>query len=143
MRKFALLACAALLLAGCTGSAGTAPAAAPNYSSIVGMIQTNYGQLTTAANAYSATTLASSATKAQIAKIEAQDGPLVAGLSSTSPPTTITAVLQDLNYLSTVPGIGKSIPNPSQTQQDITQGLTILTSAAQIAASVAPLAALF
>jgi hypothetical protein len=132
MRKLALFV--ALALASCATNTATAPAVAPNYSSIVGMIQTNYGLLTAAANAYDETTLASSATKAQVAKIEAQDGPLVAGLSATSPPATIAAVLQDLNYLSTVPGIGKSIPNPS---------LTILTSVAQIAATVAPLASLF
>jgi hypothetical protein len=143
MRNFALIAI--LALAGCASSAGSAPvtsapaAAPPNYASITGMIATNYANLTAAAATYIANPAADATIVAKIKAIEATDGPIVAALSASSSPTTIQGVLNDLSVLATVPAIAKAVPNPSQTAADISLGLSILSTVAQTAATLAPL----
>jgi hypothetical protein len=143
MRNFALIAI--LALAGCASSAGSAPvtsapaAAPPNYASITGMIATNYANLTAAAATYIANPAADPTIVAKIKAIEATDGPIVAALSASSSPTTIQGVLNDLSVLATVPAIAKAVPNPSQTAADISLGLSILSTVAQTAATLAPL----
>jgi hypothetical protein len=147
MRKlglFATLGLSACALSGCANQASTtslnsATPVAPNYTSIVGMIQTNYALLSAAATVYIANPSSSPTIVTKIKAAEADAGPIVTVLSATSSPITIQGVLNDLSVLATVPNVITAVPNPSQTQADITLGLSILTTVAQIAGTVAPL----
>jgi hypothetical protein len=146
MRKLAVytaLALSGCALGGCAKQAGTAVRGSsgpvtPNYPSIVGMMQTNYALLTAAAAVYIANPSADPMIVAKIKAAEADAGPLVTTLSATSAPTTIQGVLIDLSVLAAVPGVIAAVPNPSQTQADITLGLSIMSTVAQIGGTAGP-----
>lgn len=106
-------------LAGCAGTSTTPP----NYTAIVGMIQTDWPQLKNLASIY---TIANPAAAPGIAKIEAAGDTLVAALSATSAPTSIQAALANAGALLTAlpPGVVSA-----QTKADITLGIALLSGA--------------
>ena len=121
---FALAACATT----------STPVATPNYAAIVGMIQTDYPQVTAAANVYCALPNADANACATIAKVEAVAAPLVASLSATSAPTDITAALADVQVILTAPLPAGTLSD--RTRADLNTGLAVLEAVAPIAAKL-------
>jgi hypothetical protein len=135
MRKL-LLILPVVALTGCSTNLLTAPTVAPNYASIVGMIQTNYPVVKGAALTWEAANPTNSAAIATINKAIADADPVVASLSATSAPTSIQAVSQDLAILVATPA-GQSLS--TQTKSDITLALSLLNTVAQLTPVIAPL----
>jgi hypothetical protein len=134
MRKLFLLA--AFALAGCANQAGTAPQPA-NYTAMQQLIVTDAPIVTIAANQYAASPLASASAKAAIAKAEADMNTYLPALTASSPPTTFTAILSDMEILIGLPG---GVPGvSSKTQADISTAVSLALTGAQLAATLAPL----
>ena len=126
--RLAILAFPLLALASCANN--TTSVATPNYAAIVGMIQSDYPQVVSAANAYCALPHADAQACATIVKVEGVASPLVASLSATSAPTDITAALADVQVILTAPLPAGTLS--ARTQADLNTGLTILEAVAPI-----------
>ena len=124
----------ALSLAGCHATPGAVP---PNYAAIVGMTQTDYVQVKVAAAAYCAIPNADAKACAMIVNTEAVADPLVASLTATTAPATIEVALQDVVVILTAPLPSSAVS--ARTQADIHLGLTIVSTALQLAPSIIPL----
>ncbi len=123
----ALILAAALALTGCASSGTTSPTL--SYAATVGLIQTDWPQLEAVASIY---TIANPGAAAGITAIEAKVTPLVAALSATSPPSSVSAILSDMNVIvATIPSC--SPPPASQsgcislrTKADLSAALAVI-----------------
>lgn len=138
MRKL-ILALPLLALASCGAKSGTtALVTQPSVPSAVGLIQADYPTVKAAALVYAASPGANASTVATInAAITAAD-PIVAGLNSTSPTASVLAGLQALSTLVLTPA-GQASTVSANTKADISNALALLTTAAQIATTLAPI----
>jgi hypothetical protein len=129
MRKFTILAFA-FALSACGLNTGTAPAT--NYAAIVGMIQTNYPTL-------EAVLALVQPNNAGIQAAEGKITPIVAALSATSAPNTISAAVADIAaLLPSVPTCAAGVTKQdtcltTQTKGDITLALSLLTTVSTLA----------
>ena len=131
--RIILLSAAALALSGCA----TTPVAAPNYVALIGLAQTDLHEVEAVATAYCAAPAADTTACAKITAARAVADPLVAALTATTAPTTITAAFADINAIMTAP-LPSSLVK-TQTQVDLAEALAIMQAVAPIAAQIAPL----
>ena len=119
-----------VLLASLTGCASTGTKSPINYANVVGMIQTNWPTVSAAAQAAVSLPGVPADVRAATEKAIADGTPIVASLSATSDPTTMTKALADMAALVT------AVPNDTisaQTKTDIGIGLSLLQGAASLA----------
>jgi hypothetical protein len=94
----------------------------PDTATVIADIQTAYGIGKGLVNAQIAAGSIPATDAAAIQKIEAIDDPLVASLSSTTPPTSLSAILTDLQTLTS------KLP-PGQTTTDLQTALLVAQAA--------------
>ncbi len=135
-KAIALMLVPLLALSACAPRAST-PVVQPNYAALIGLAQTDYKEIKGNADSYCSNPAADPTACKNISTTEGATDPLVAALSATTAPTTLTAIFSNIHVIETAP-LPAGWVKP-QTQLDVSAALSLMTTLAPIAAQLIPL----